>query len=295
MTVRLEEEAAVVRRLFAQTAVPVSYDDLRWTRLSGGDINQVYRLEAPDGQVWLVKIRLGAPDRFFAAEARGLQELRSAQAVRVPAVYAVDAEGILLEWLEPATGSERGQGAELGRGLARLHRVTQERYGFEENNFIGILPQKNPLMTSWIDFYREARLLPQIELAARKGRLGTARRRLADRLLHRLPEWIDEADIRPSLIHGDLWGGNWLATRHGAALIDPAVCYADREMDLAMTRLFGGFPPEFYAAYHEEFPLRPGHQDREALYQLYYLLVHLNLFGEAYGPGVERILRRYGG
>lgn len=292
---RFEEEAAVVRRLFTEAAEATSLDDLRWTRLAGGDINQVFRLEAANGQVWLAKICLDAPKHFFAAEARGLQELRTARALRVPEVFAVDAEGILLEWLEPAAGAEREQGAELGRGLAHLHRMTRDRYGFEENNFIGMLPQNNPWQPSWIDFYREARLLPQMELAAQKGRFGSNRRRLADRLLDRLPEWIDEAEVEPSLLHGDLWGGNWLATRHGPALIDPAVCYGDREMDLAMSRLFGGFPPEFYRAYNEEFPVRPGHQDREALYQLYYLLVHLNLFGESYGPAVDRILRRYGG
>lgn len=295
MTERFEGERAVVRRLFGEAVGSVPPEALRWIPLAGGDINQVYRLEAPDGQMWLAKIRLGAPQHFFAAEARGLKELREAQALRIPAVLAVDAEGILLEWLEPASGGEEAQGAALGRGLARLHRVTRDLYGFDENNFIGLLPQENPAVPDWIAFFREARLLPQIELAAQKGHFGATRRRLADRLLLRLPEWIDEAEVKPSLLHGDLWGGNWLATRHGPALIDPAVSYGDREMDLAMSRLFGGFPQEFYTAYNEEFPARSGHRDREALYQLYYLLVHLNLFGEAYGPAVGRVLHRYGG
>jgi fructosamine-3-kinase len=136
----------------------------------------------------------------------------------------------------------------------------------------------------------------QRDLAAHLGHLPAHRARLLDRLMSRLSEWIDESQCKPSLLHGDLWGGNWMVSAVGEpVLIDPAVYVGDREADLAMSALFGGFPPSFYAAYREVYPLAPGYEDRQPLYQLYYLLCHLNLFGEGYGGSVDNILRRYVG
>lgn len=210
-----------------------------------------------------------------------------------------------MEWLESPSadgaGDRMAHGEALGRGLAELHRAGAadfgypDAFGYPKDNFVGLLPQKNGWMSRWSEFYRDRRLLPQLEIAAEHGRLTSQRRRLADRLLERLTDWIDDSAVRPSLLHGDLWGGNWLVTTDGPAVIDPAVYFGDREMDLAMASLFGGFPDTFFRSYREAFPLLSGYEERIPLYQLYYLLIHLNIFGESYGPSVDRLLRRYGG
>lgn len=283
---------------------------IRFIRVGGGQINDVYRIEFPGGASLLMKWHPDPPPGFFAAEAEGLTAIANAKSLRVPAVLAVSERGLLLEWLEHGAGLSRragridgpngtgeasDPGKALGQGLAGLHRVSADAFGFPKDNYIGVLPQPNGWIARWSDFYRERRLVPQLDIAAQKGRLNPRRRRLAERLLKRLTEWIDDEAVRPSLLHGDLWGGNWLVTPTGPAVIDPAVYYGDREMDLAMASLFGGFPQSFYDAYQEAWPLPPGHQQRRPLYQLYYLLIHLNIFGESYGPSVDRILSRYGG
>lgn len=284
------------------------------TPVTGGDISQAFCLTFPSGQRAFFKANLQAPQGFFAAEADGLAAIAAAGAIRVPEVYAYDDHGILLEWLDVSEDASQGHphgdslrggrldagspvdvGEALGVRLAALHAHEGPAFGFESDNFIGLLPQRNTYTESWTAFYREQRLRPQLEIADARGRLSPARRRRAERLLNRLHEWIDDGAVKPSLIHGDLWQGNWLATTSGPALIDPAVYYGDREMDLAMASLFGGFPESFYRAYRRSLPLPPGDAERRPLYQLYYLLIHLNLFGEGYGPAVDRILARYGG
>lgn len=274
----------------------------RAAEVSGGSISRAYRLTTERG-TYFFKWHRHAPRAFFAAEARGLERLgRAAKTVRIPRVFAwddpaEDGEGwILLEWIDSGNqglSSER-TAEKLGRGLAELHRSAAEAFGLEENNFIGILPQPNGWYNNWADFYRERRLVPQIRLASERGLLPGRRSRLFHRLCDRLEQWLDRPDLRPSLLHGDLWNGNALADSRGApCLIDPAVYYGDREVDLAFSEMFGGFPSRFYDAYNEVFPLSPGFSERKPLYQLYYLLVHLNLFGESYGPAVDRIAERY--
>lgn len=265
--------------------------------LAGGSINRVYKVELSTGATLVFKWKPDPPPGFFAAEADGLRTLRQARALRIPEVHAISEQGILLEWMPEGArrGTElRNAGRELGEGLARLHQTYGTAYGYPQDNFIGLLPQPNTQTERWIDFYRDYRLRPQLQLAERLGYLNPTRRRLAERLLERLPHFIDESVVRPSLLHGDLWAGNWLETPDGPALIDPAVYYGDREVDLAMAHLFGGFPRSFFQAYAAAYPLAPGHEERRPIYQLYYLLVHLNLFGEAYGAQVDRVLVRYG-
>ena len=268
-------------------------------RVSGGQINEVYRVRMPGDLSLLYKWHAEPPEGFFEAEVGGLAAIAATDSLRVPRVLAFSDQGLLMEWLEPpprgAAFDVSAQGEALGRGLAKLHRVSREAFGFEHDNFVGLLPQQNRWSTRWSEFYRDRRLVPQLEIAACRGRLNARRRRLAERLLEALPGLIDDGAVRPSLVHGDLWGGNWLATAQGPALIDPAVYFSNREMDLAMASLFGGFPDSFFQSYHEAFPLPPGHAERLPLYQLYYLLIHLNVFGEAYGPAVDRILLRYSG
>ena len=286
--------------------------------VGGGSISQALRLRTARG-AYLLKVGGRGQPGFFGAEARGLQLLGAAGAVRVPAVLAyrdpgpatgqppaADQEGavspfasgfILLEWLEaPAAASRARAGELLGAGLAALHRATAPAYGLGHDNYIGATPQPNGWEASWLAFFRDRRLGFQAELAARNGLLPPARARRVERLLGRLGEWIDDAVVRPALLHGDLWGGNFIVGPGGApALIDPAAYYGDREADLAMTRLFGGFPPAFYAAYGAAWPLPPGWQERADLYNLYHLLNHLNLFGASYGAEVDATLARYAG
>lgn len=273
---------------------------VEWRSVGGGDINEAARV-ATQHQSYFVKWNAAPPPRFFEMEAHGLQLIQEAGHLRVPAVIAegslpLSKTGFLvLEWIQ--TGAKTGDSAErLGRQLARQHLHRQPYYGLESKNYIGRLPQPNERHESWLEFYRTQRLGAQRDLAARNGHLPAHRARLLDWLMNSLDRWIDESVCQPSLLHGDLWGGNWMAAADGSPLvIDPAVYYGDREADLAMTALFGGFPSRFYEAYAEVFPLAPGYLDRQPLYQLYYLLCHLNLFGEGYGGSVDGVLRRFAG
>jgi fructosamine-3-kinase len=268
--------------------------------VGGGDISSAARVRLPDDRQVLVKWRAGSLAGLFTAERRGLELLRSANALRVPAVLAQNeaANGcpayIALEWLGRGFASADVAEA-LGRGLAALHRVTGPHFGLGHDNFIGANPQPNQPAGNWVAFFREQRLGFQMELAGQKGRLPGRRARLLEKLLARLDDWLP-AQPPASLLHGDLWGGNWLTTEAGEpALVDPAVYYGHREADLAFTELFGGFPPTFYQAYNRAWPLDSGYQERKDLYNLYHLLNHLNLFGESYGGGVDSVLQRYVG
>ncbi len=239
----------------------------------------------------------------IAAEASGLTLLSQARAVRVPQVYLhVEAQGdapacLVLEWIEPGARADRNAaGAALGSALAEQHRRTRPDFGLDQDNYCGATRQPNGWLPSWLDFYRERRLGFQLQRALARGLLPPLRRERLERLLERLDSWLDHRPEPPSLLHGDLWGGNWLIGRAGTpVIIDPAVYYGHREADLAMCHLFGGFPPSFFAAYDEAWPPLPGRDDRLLLYQLYHLLNHLNLFGEGYGAQVDQVLRRYTG
>lgn len=262
--------------------------------VGGGCISETYRLETDGGRVFL-KHHPHPPAGMFAAEAAGLRALRAAAGdlLRIPAVVALDEGWMALEWLEPGPRS-RGFGERLGRGLAALHRAkTAGGWGWKRPNHIGSLPQENAPSASWAEFWRDRRILPQFRMAAEAGR-DTGPRAEWDRLLDRLPDLLGEADENgPSLLHGDLWGGNVLSASGDPGLIDPAVYRGHREADLAMTELFGGFDASFHASYEEAWPLRPGYREaRRGIYQLYYLLVHVTLFGGGYTGQALSTLRR---
>lgn len=270
--------------------------------VGGGDINEAARLTLGDGSQVFLKHNPSPLPELFSVEAKGLEELKRADALRVPDVYAVgDATDdhpayILMEWIPETGHRDPGSMRTFGRGLAGLHRTISESYGLDHDNYIGSLPQRNAQSKRWADFYRDQRLGAQCRMAQERGRLTAERGDRLERLMARLEDFFpDEDEISPSLLHGDLWGGNHIVTDDGVALIDPAVYYGHREMDLAFTELFGGFPSAFYEGYDEVWPLESGYRDRKALYQLYPLMVHLNLFGEAYGGRVDRILTRYVG
>jgi protein-ribulosamine 3-kinase len=266
-------------------------------KVSGGDINDAFELGLTDGRSVFLKTNSRAPPTMFAAEAEGLEFLRTAQALRVPEVLAVssadDAEPfLLLEFVRSARRRSQFD-AELGRGLSVLHRFGAPEFGFRTTNFIGRLVQENRAHSSWPEFYREQRLEPQLRAAEAAGLASLALRRKFERLFSLLPELVSEPEA-PARLHGDLWSGNVLVDEHGQpCLIDPAVYGGHREMDLAMMRLFGGFSERVFAAYAEAFPLAAGHAERVQLYQLYPLLVHLNSFGGGYRASVEQALSAY--
>jgi len=264
--------------------------------VSGGSIHRCYRWVC--GQMPLfVKVADHSGRAGLEAEATGLLELERAHAVRVPRVLARGTAGrsafLALEWIE---SSPAGRTAEhtLGERLAAQHRVTAQQFGFASDNFIGRTPQPNGVLPDWAEFFRERRLRHQLVLAVQNGFAGLLEPGGA-RLLESVAALLAGHRPQASLLHGDLWAGNWLAdARSEPVIFDPAVYYGDREADLAMTRLFGGFGRAFYDAYQSAAPLPAGHAVRAELYNLYHVLNHANLFGGGYArqarASIDRLL-----
>jgi len=265
-------------------------------RIAGGDINETYEIALSGGRRLFAKTNPRAPRGMFAAEARGLAWLREANALRIPEVVTTskvdDAQQFLVLELVPTGSPARDFDERLGRGLAALHRTGAPSFGLDHDNFIGRLPQINAPTATWADFYRTRRLETQLRLAADEGLATPRMRRGFDRLFATLEELLGRPEP-PARLHGDLWGGNLLCDDRGApCLIDPAVYGGHREVDLAMMRLFGGFGAGVFAAYEAAWPLADGHRERVGLYQLYPLMVHVNLFGGSYVGSVEASLDR---
>ena len=248
------------------------------------------RVDTANGPVFR-KTAPVAERAMLEAEADGLAELAAANVIRVPAVVGIDADDefcrLDIEWLDLAAADEN---AVLGRRLARLHRVAADRHGWHRDNTIGPTPQRNPRADDWVAFFREHRLEYQLELAANNG-YGGELQVLGRQLVERIEALFEGYAPVPSLLHGDLWAGNRGTVDDEPVIFDPAVYYGDRETDLAMTRLFGGFGDAFYAAYAAEWPLARGHGARNDLYQLYHVLNHLNLFGRSYLAQSVHLLR----
>lgn len=263
----------------------------RATPAAGGCIHRSYILEG-SGRRLFAKINDRSQLDNFAAEADGLRALATAGG-RVPSPLrfgSTEKEAFLLmEYLDLRAN---GDFAALGRMLVRVHSARGKDYGWPRNNYIGSTPQLNPPSSSWTDFWRNARLVPQLDLAGRNG-LGGALLKKGEKLLAALPQLLAGHAPAPSLLHGDLWGGNAAFLADGSpVLFDPAVYFGDREADLAMTELFGGFPKAFYAAYREAAPLDAGYATRKDLYNLYHVLNHANLFGGGYAAQAERMVER---
>lgn len=268
-------------------------------RVSGGDINDAYRLRTRGGRLLFLKTHPDAAPSMFPAEAAGLRWLAEAGGLRVPEVVAVSREDagdppfLLLEWLEPGRRLPDFD-VRLGRGLAELHRFGAAGFGLDHDGFIGTLPQGNRPTRDWPTFYAERRLLPQLERARRRGLVDGRLGRRLEALAAALPALVGPAEP-PARLHGDLWGGNLHVDPEGApCLIDPAPYGGHREIDLAMMRLFGGFGRGVFDAYGEAHPLAAGHEERVPLYQLYPLLVHVNLFGGGYVRSVEGAIAAMG-
>jgi fructosamine-3-kinase len=265
-------------------ALGVCIDTGAATPVGGGSINRCYRLTTGDGTFFA---KLGEPQAsvVYEAEAAGLEALERAAAVRVPKLVAVGCDDALaylvLEWIDfgPKTATAE---SELGRALAAQHRSTATYFGWERDNTIGATEQLNQPGDDWIEFFRDRRLRHQLELASARGlpdQVLSEGRLLLDRMQRLFEDHRPEA----SLLHGDLWGGNWGVDDTGTPYVfDPAVYFGDREVDLAMTRLFGGYGDAFYRAYAAEWPLAGGWEPRVGLYNLYHLINHFNLFGSGY-------------
>lgn len=262
---------------------------------SGGCINHGGKLTTSGGVYFLKWNDLETFPAMFGAEAKGLRLLRDAGALVVPEVIYVGYAGahqfLMLEYVE-SVHRGRDYWEQFGRGLARLHKKSAASFGLDHNNYIGSLPQRNTSAASWVEFFIEHRLSAQLHMAIIQNRIDNVVVRKFDSLFRMLPEILPEE--HPSLLHGDLWGGNIMTTSAGdPCLIDPAVYYGHREVDLAMTQLFGGFDPSFLSYYEEEYPLQPGWEGRLDVYNLYPLLVHVNLFGGGYSGQILSILKRF--
>lgn len=257
--------------------------------VGGGCINATHVVD--DGTTrWFVKLNAAERLDMFAAEADGLNEIAATHTVRVPQPLchgvAAGQAFLVLEWLDLS-----GSGAQdvLARQLAALHRVTREEYGWFRDNTIGSTPQPNEQSMDWMEFMCERRLGHQLDLAVKAGDRQLHRR--GEELLDRMPDLFAGYTPAASLLHGDLWSGNYALSAAGEPVIfDPAVYYGDREADIAMTELFGGFGPRFYAAYNEAWPLDAGYKVRKTLYNLYHVLNHYHMFGGGYGSQAERMI-----
>lgn len=271
--------------------------------VGGGCIAETRRLRTSRGaSVFLKWMASDAHAGLLDAEADALERIASTRTLRVPHVVARSdgaADGppwLLLEWLEPGSATP-ATWHRLGTGLAALHRTRDDRFGCHADNFIGTLPQNNASALSWAGFWREQRLRPQLDLACASGSFGRAEAARFDALFNALDDLLSVAQVDgPSLLHGDLWSGNLHVLQSGEpALIDPSAYFGHREVDVAMTQLFGGFDPRFLRAYDEAWPLEEDFEEvRRPIYQLYYLLVHVNLFGGSYRAATLEALRAAG-
>ena len=258
--------------------------------IGGGSINQAYRVS--DGQQhYFVKLNQAHKLAMFEAEAQGLQALRQTDTLRVPQPLCWGATSdhsyLVLEWLNLGPGSAQSW-SEMGQQLARLHRrVSDQGFGWHGQNTIGDTPQVNPWTEDWGQFFANHRIGYQVQLAQRRG--GHFAQTTV--LMERLSALLNRHSPQPALVHGDLWSGNAAFDREGQPVIfDPAVYYGDREVDLAMSELFGGFPRSFYQGYEREFPLVPGYEQRKICYNLYHILNHFNLFGGGYGSQAQQMI-----
>ncbi|RMH56945.1 MAG: fructosamine kinase [Candidatus Hydrogenedentota bacterium] len=276
------EECERIERLTKDRIVSIS-------PLGGGDICRVYRLNFERRGSAVVKISdTGGLD----AEADGLKELRRPGVIDVPEVWASEKDILVMEEI-PRASERAGFFEEFGRRLAALHEVKSERFGYRRDNRIGHLPQRNTSESSAAEFFRKHRLGFLVEYGRKRRRVSGELFAAVQKVCDRLEDWFAPIQEPPALLHGDLWSGNFLSGPRGPVLIDPAVYYGPREADLAMTRLFGGFPRRFYDAYEEAAPLPEGWSERVDLFNLYHLLTHTIMFGGGYERQALAAAKRY--
>lgn len=264
--------------------------------VGGGCIADSRIIKTRSGKQFFLKTHSGAPSMFLK-EANGLKELAKPGSIRVPEVILADEGFLLLENINTGTKA-KSFFEDFGRSFAEMHQFTGNSFGFYEDNYIGATPQLNrpdgKESNNWSEFFFQKRILQQLRFAEKNGYATSKLITLVNRLENKIDVILNGSEEGPSLLHGDLWGGNYMCDENGqAVLIDPAVYYGHREADLAMTKMFGGFTREFYTAYQQTFPLPEGWEFRENLYLLYHYMNHLNLFGNSYYGTTIRILEQY--
>lgn len=280
----------IVERINSATNTVFKLSNVR--PLAGGDINSAYCLQG-ENKAYFVKVSHPDGLAMFSAEAAGLSELAATNTVKIPTpvVHGKTTENafLVLEYIE--FGSSGKSSARLfGQQLALLHQQPQSYFGWHRDNTIGSTPQPNNCNTDWIEFWLNQRLQIQLALAKQNGYSGKLQT-LGFELCQQIPVFFANYHPLPSLVHGDLWGGNAATDKQGnPVMFDPACYYGDREVDLAMTELFGGFSQDFYAAYQEAYPIDPDYKTRKTLYNLYHILNHLNLFGSGYLRQAQRMM-----
>jgi len=288
-----ELKTTVESLLSSQKGTRVSIDETR--SLGGGCINEVFMLKTSTGRYFLKYNSATAFPAMFEKEALGLKILSETNSISVPQVVQHGKSGnyafLLLHYIESTTVNSNFWN-EFGRKLADLHRNTNEYFGLDHDNYIGSLVQKNNLHPDFFSFFISERIEPQLKEARNKGAFSHSDTRYFDSLFKSLHNIIPSE--KPALVHGDLWSGNFMVNTAGEpCLIDPAVYYGHREADIAMTQLFGGFHSEFYQAYNQAWPMEKDWQKRIDIFNLYPLLVHVNLFGGGYAGQVLQIIRQF--
>lgn len=273
------------------TQLPI--DDLASYRpVSGGDINDAYQLTDRDGTRYFMKVQPNHPASYFDHEVSGLKAIGKVISTPQP-LHQGQINGdafLILNWLDAGHGSQ----FELGKAVALMHSQHSQHFGFADSHQTGAIAKDNSWNDSWVDFYLQQRLMPEVAAASRKGSWSQWRQSQFEKMVDRFSAYYRDRQVVPSLLHGDLWAGNYMFLTDGTpALIDPDALYGDPEFDLAMTTVFGGFEPEFYQGYQSVRPLAAGLDERLSWYRFYYLCMHLILFGEMYGGAVDDILARY--
>ncbi|MDX2188569.1 MAG: fructosamine kinase family protein [Bacteroidota bacterium] len=270
----------------------VAFFDLR--SVGGGCINNAKKISTSKGDFFIKSNRDAKPD-FFEKEAQGLSYLRKQKIISIPEVIGFgitdETPYILLEFINPGK-TKSNYWEDFGSKLAEMHFVTQNNYGFETDNYIGGIEQSNLQNADWIQFFVQNRIIHQLDIAKKKKLVNV---KLENQFVNLFEKLNDILVVdKPSLLHGDLWSGNVMTDSDGfVSLIDPAVYYGNREIEIAFTQLFGGFDAKFYQAYFSEFPVEKGYEKRADIYNIYPLLVHANLFGGSYIKSVESILQRF--
>jgi len=284
--------SAILRHISQATGIP--FENPHQRSVGGGCINTTYELD--DGRRhFFVKTNRSSLLHMFEAEYEGLQEISQTHTIKVPQPICCGEENsqafLVMEYIPIGGGASNNSIVTLGENLAAMHTVTQGDFGWYRDNTIGSTPQVNQRSADWIAFWRDQRLGFQLDLAARNGYRGRLQQK-GELLLSKIAGFFSQQPPA-SLLHGDLWSGNYAIDAAGEPVIfDPAVYYGDRETDIAMTELFGGFPASFYAAYQKAYPLDAGYSVRKTLYNLYHILNHLNLFGGGYGGQAERMIEK---
>ena len=264
--------------------------------IKGGDINDAFRLESVDKKYFLKVNSANNFPHLFKKEARALETIKKTKTFSVPKVVNVGEAGkdfqyLLLEWMETSTPTVVNW-ENLGKNLAKLHQNTSKQFGWSEDNYIAIVVQPNSLTDSWSEFYAKNRIMPMMKLLQNKQLINSKQIKSAENLCKQLNSIFPEE--KPALLHGDFWNGNILANKKGEfSVIDPAIYYGHREMDLAIAKLFGGFDDVFFDAYHENNPLAPNFEERLPIAQLFPLLIHAYLFEGYYVKDVQTILKKF--